>query len=127
MAAGGVNVSVVRLPQVHDRIKQGLVTYAIGVAREKGVSAYVGEVHNRWPAVHVLDSAHLFKLALEKQEAAAGTTRSLKRGVPFRDIAEVIGRGLEVPVAGLSPEEAPAHFGALILTLFSYVSGAGCS
>jgi nucleoside-diphosphate-sugar epimerase len=113
MAARGVNVSVVRLPQVHNRVKQGLVTYAIGLAREKRVSAYVGDGLNRWRAVHVLDTARLYRLALEKQKAGARYHAVAEEGVPLRDIAEVIGRGLKVPVVSLSPEEAPAHFGWL--------------
>jgi nucleoside-diphosphate-sugar epimerase len=75
----GVNVSVMRLPQVHDTVKQGLVTYLINLAREKRVSAYVGEGLNRWSAAHVLDVARLYRLALEKHEAGADITRSLKR------------------------------------------------
>jgi len=113
VAARGVNVSVVRLPQVHDQVKAGLVTYAIGLAREKGVSAYVGDGLNRWPAAHVLDTAHLYRLALERRKAGARYHAVAEEGVPVRDIAEVIGRGLQVPVVALSPEEAAAHFGWL--------------
>jgi nucleoside-diphosphate-sugar epimerase len=113
MASRGVNVSVVRLPQVHNRVKQGLVSYAIGLAREKRVSAYVGDGRNRWPAVHVRDTARLYRLALEKQKAGARYHAVAEEGVPLRDIAEVIGRGLKVPVVSLSPVEAPAHFGWL--------------
>jgi nucleoside-diphosphate-sugar epimerase len=113
LSARGVNVSVVRLPQVHNRIKQGLITYAIAVAREKGVSAYVGDGLNRWPAAHVLDAARLYRLALEKREAGARYHAVAEEGVPVRDIAEVVGRGLKVPVVALSPEEAAGHFGWL--------------
>jgi nucleoside-diphosphate-sugar epimerase len=109
----GVSAAVVRLPQVHDTVKQGLVTYAVAVAREKGVSAYVGEGLNRWPAVHILDAARVYRLALEKHEAGAKYHAVAEEGVALRDIAEVIGRGLEVPVKSISPEEAPAHFGWL--------------
>ena len=109
----GVRVSVVRLPQVHNTIKQGLVTYAIALAREKGVSAYVGDGLNRWAAVHVLDTARLYRLALEKQEAGARYHAIAEEGVPVRDIAEAIGRGMKVPVVSKSPEEAAAHFGWL--------------
>jgi nucleoside-diphosphate-sugar epimerase len=113
VAERGVNVSVVRLPQVHDPVKQGLITYAVQMAREKGVSAYVGDGLNRWPAAHVLDVARLYRLAVEKQEAGARYHAVAEEGVPVRDIAEVVGRGLKVPVVSLSPEQAPAHFGWL--------------
>jgi nucleoside-diphosphate-sugar epimerase len=113
VAKRGVNVSVVRLPQVHDPVKQGLITYAVKLAREKGVSAYLGDGRNRWPAVHVLDAARLYRLALEKEEAGSRYHAVAEEGVPVRDIAEVIARGLKVPAVSLSPEEAPAHFGWL--------------
>lgn len=113
VAERGVNVSVVRLPQVHDPFKQGLISPAIELAREKGVAAYVGDGLNRWPAAHVLDTAYLYRLALEKQEAGSRYHAVAEEGVPAREIAEVIGRGLQVPVVSLSPEEAPAHFGWL--------------
>ena len=109
----GVRVSVVRLPQVHDTVKQGLVTYLVAMAREKGVSAYVGDGRNRWPAAHVLDTARLYRLALEKQETGARYHAVAEEGVPLRQIAEVVGRGLKVPVVSKSPEEAAAHFGWL--------------
>ena len=109
----GVRVSVVRLPQVHNTIKQGLVTYAIAVAREKGVSAYVADGLKRWAAVHVLDAARLYRLALEKQEAGARYHAVAEEGVTVRDIAEAIGRGLRVPVVSKSSEQAAAHFGWL--------------
>jgi nucleoside-diphosphate-sugar epimerase len=110
MLERGVNVSVVRLAQVHDTVKQGLVTYAIALAREKGVSAYVGDGLNRWPAGHVLDVARLYRLALERQEAGSRYHAAAEEGVPVREIAEVVGRGLKVPVVSLSADEAPAHF-----------------
>jgi nucleoside-diphosphate-sugar epimerase len=113
VAEQGVNVSVMRLPQVHDTVKQGLISYAIAVAREKGVSAYVGDGLNRWPAVHVLDAARLYRLALEKAEAGARYHAVAEEGVPVRDIAEVIGKDLKVPVVALSPKEAAGHFGWL--------------
>jgi nucleoside-diphosphate-sugar epimerase len=113
LATKGVRVGVMRLPQVHNPVKQGLITYAIDVAREKGVSAYVGDGRNRWPAVHVLDAARLYRLALEKLETGARYHAVAEEGVPLRDIAEVIGRGLKVPVVSVSPEKAPAHFGWL--------------
>ena len=113
MSAAGVNVSVVRLPQVHDTVKQGLISPAVAIAREKGVSAYVGEGLNRWPAAHVLDVARLYRLALEKREAGARYNAVAEEGIPVREIAQVIGQGLKVPVVSLSPEEAAGHFGWL--------------
>jgi nucleoside-diphosphate-sugar epimerase len=113
MAERGVNVSVVRLPQVHDPVKQGLITPLIQVAREKGVSAIVGDGLNRWPAVHRLDAARVYKLALDKRQAGSRYHAVAEEGISLRDIAEVIGRGLKVPVRKLSAEEAPAHFGWL--------------
>ncbi|KGB98169.1 3-beta hydroxysteroid dehydrogenase/isomerase family protein [Burkholderia multivorans] len=112
-ALKGVRSAVVRLPQVHDTVRQGLLTYAVAVAREKGVSAYVGEGHNRWAAAHISDVARLYRLALEKNEAGAKYHAVAEEGIPMRDIAEAIGRALKVPVASLSAEEAPAHFGWL--------------
>jgi nucleoside-diphosphate-sugar epimerase len=113
VGARGVRVAVVRLPQVHDTVKQGLVTYAIQVAREKGVSAYVGDGLNRLPAAHRLDTAHLYRLALEKACADARYHAVAEEGVRVRDIAEVIGRGLKVPVVSIATEEAANHFGWL--------------
>ncbi|MGA1986702.1 MAG: SDR family oxidoreductase [Candidatus Sulfotelmatobacter sp.] len=117
VAAKGVRVSVMRLPQVHDPIKQGLITYLIAVAREKGVSVYVGDGLNRWPAVHKLDAARLYRLALEKgtEKGSAGARYNAvaEEGVALREIAEAIGRGLQVPVVSKSPEEASQRFGWL--------------
>jgi nucleoside-diphosphate-sugar epimerase len=113
MSSRGVRVSVVRLPQVHDRVKQGLITPVIALAREKGVSAYVGNGLNRWPAVHVLDTAPLYRLALEKGVAGARYHAVAEEGVTIREIAEAIGRVLKVPVVAKSPEEAADHFGWL--------------
>jgi len=111
LSARGVNVSVVRLPQVHDEVKQGLVTMAVAMAREKGVSPYVDDGLNRWPAAHVLDTARLYRLAFEKRAPGAKYHAVAEEGVPLRDIAEVIGRGLKVPVVSMSQEEAAGHFG----------------
>jgi nucleoside-diphosphate-sugar epimerase len=113
LAAQGLRVSVVRLPQVHDTVKQGLVTYRIAVAREKGVLAYVGDGLNRWPAVHLLDCAHLYRLALEKGKAGARYHAVAEAGVPLREMAEVIGRGMKLPVISISAEKAGEHFGWL--------------
>ena len=115
VSARGVNVSVVRLPQVHDPVKQGLLSYAVQIAREKGVSAYIGDGLNRWPAAHVLDVAHLYRLALEKHEAGSRYNAVAEEGVSMREIAEVLGRGLKLPAVSLTPEEAPAHFGWLAM------------
>jgi nucleoside-diphosphate-sugar epimerase len=112
-AAKGVNVSVVRLPQVHDTVRQGLITYAIAMAREKGVFPYLGDGHNRWPAAHVLDTARLYRLALERAERGARYHAVAEEGVSFRDIAEVLGKRLKLPVRSISPDEAKAHFGWL--------------
>lgn len=111
----GVNASVMRLPQVHDPVKQGLVTYLIAVAREKGVSAYVERGRNRWAAAHVSDVARLYLLALAKPEAGARYHAVAEEGVPMREIAEAIGHGLNIPVVSLSPEKAAAHFGPLAM------------
>ena len=111
--ANGGNVSVMRLPQVHDTVKQGLVTYMVALAREKGVAAYVGEGLNRLSAAHVSDVARLYRLALEKAEAGARYHAVAEEGVTARAIAEAIGRGLKVPVVSLSKEEAAGHFGWL--------------
>jgi nucleoside-diphosphate-sugar epimerase len=115
VAKRGVNVSVVRLPQVHDTVKQGLITYAVQVARQKGVSAYIGEGLNRWPAAHVLDVARLYRLALEKAEAGSRYNAVAEEGISMRQIAEVVGKGLKLPVVSVSPQEAQAHFGWLAM------------
>ncbi len=114
VAARGVRVSIVRLPpSVHDRERLGLVSQLIMLAREKGVSAFVGEGINRWPAVHRLDAAHLYSLVLEKNAPAARYHAVAEEGVPLKKIAEVIGRRLNIPVVSKSPAEAFDHFGWL--------------
>jgi nucleoside-diphosphate-sugar epimerase len=113
VAAKGVNVSVVRLPQVHDTTRQGLITYAIAMAVEKGLCPYVGDGRNRWPSSHVLDTARLYRLAIEKAERGAKYHAVAEEGVSFRDIAEVLGKRLKLPVRSIGPDEAKAHFGWL--------------
>jgi nucleoside-diphosphate-sugar epimerase len=112
-AMHGVSASVVRLPQVHDPERQGLISPWIAIAREKGVFAYIGEGRNRWPAAHISDVARLYRLAIEKAEPGAIYNAVGEEGVPARDIAETIGRRLKVPVKSITPEEAGGYFGWL--------------
>ncbi|WP_109486798.1 SDR family oxidoreductase [Occallatibacter savannae] len=109
----GVKSMVIRLPQVHDTEKQGLITYLIQTARQTGVSAYVGDGENRWAAAPRYSAAGLYRLALEKGRSGARYHAVAEEGVRVREIAEAIGRGLKVPVKSLSQEEANAHFGFL--------------
>jgi nucleoside-diphosphate-sugar epimerase len=113
VAARGVRVVAVRLPQVHNPEKQGLVTYAIEIAHEKGASIFVGDGANRWSAVHLQDAARLYGLVLEKGVAGARYHAVAEQGVPFREIAHAIGRRANVPVVSKSREQAAEHFGWL--------------
>jgi len=111
----GVRASVMRLPQVHDTAKQGLITPLIQMYREKGACAYIGDGHNRWPAAGVLDVARLYRLAIEKAEPNAKYHAVAEEGVPMRDIAEAIGRRLNLPVKSIAPQESQAFFGWLAM------------
>lgn len=113
LLAAGVAVSVMRLPQVHDTERQGLITPLIEVARAKGVSAYLGAGDNRWPAAHVLDVARLYRLAIEQCEPGTRYHAVAEEGIGVRQIAEAIGAGLGVPVRSLPPADAADHFGWL--------------
>jgi nucleoside-diphosphate-sugar epimerase len=110
LAARGVRSSVVRpAPSVHGEGDHGFVAALIGIARETGVSGYVGDGANRWPAVHRLDTARLYRLAVESAPAGSVLHAVAEEGVPTREIAEVIGRHLDLPMAAVAPE----HFGWL--------------
>jgi len=111
VAADGVNVSVVRLPQVHDPERQGLISPWIMIALQKGVFAYVGDGRNRWPAAHRFDVARLYRLAVEKAEPGAIYNAVAEEGVAARDIAEAVGLRLSLPVKSIAPDEAPGYFG----------------
>ncbi len=114
LASRGVRSSVMRLPPTcHGDGDNGFMATLVGIARDKGVSGYIGDGSSRWPAVHRLDAAHLFRLALEKAPAGSTLHAVADEGVPVRAIAEVIGRHLNVPVVSISPEDAGAHFGFL--------------
>jgi nucleoside-diphosphate-sugar epimerase len=102
---------VVRLsPTVHGERDYGFMARIIGIAREKGVSGYIGDGSNQWPAVHVIDAAQLFRLAVEHAPAGSVLHAVADEGVPLRDTAEVVGRRLNIPVTPISPNDAPAHF-----------------
>ncbi|WP_349957113.1 SDR family oxidoreductase [Rhizobium sp. ZPR3] len=106
----GVNVSVVRLPQVHDPVSQGLITPLIEIFRQKGVCAYIEDGRNRWPAAHFTDVARLYRLVVERAEPNAKYHAVAEEGVAMRDIAEVIGRRLNLPVKSVGKEEAQEYF-----------------
>jgi nucleoside-diphosphate-sugar epimerase len=112
VAEKGVHVAIVRLPQVHDTRKQGLVPLLTQLAREKGVSGYVGEGANRWAAAPLKDVAHLYRLAVEKTGPGVTVYNAVQEeGVSALEIAETIGKGLKVPVVSITPEKAGEHFG----------------
>ncbi len=111
----GVNVSVVRLPQVHDPVSQGLITPLIQIFRQKGVCAYVGDGLSRWPAAHFADVGRLYRLVVERAEPNAKYHAAAEEGVPMRDIVEAIGRRLNLPVKSVTKEEAQDYFGWLAL------------
>jgi nucleoside-diphosphate-sugar epimerase len=114
LASRGVRSSVIRLsPTNHGDGDNGFMATIVRIARDKGVSRYVGDGTNRWPAVHRLDSAHLFRLAVESAPAGSTLHAVAEEGVQFRDIAEVIGRHLDVPVMSIPPETALEHFAPL--------------
>jgi nucleoside-diphosphate-sugar epimerase len=111
LASRGVRSSLVRLPPtVHGDGDHGFVATLIDIARDKGVSGYIGDGSNRWPAVHRMDAAHLFRLALEGAPAGSTMHGVADEGVPIRDIAEVVGRHLDLPAVAVSPEDAGEHF-----------------
>jgi nucleoside-diphosphate-sugar epimerase len=111
----GVRASVIRLsPVVHsDLDTRGFTPTLIGIARQKGVAAYIGDGANRWPAVHTLDAARLFRLALESAPAGARLHGVAEEGVPFREFAEAVGRHLGLPAVSIAPQDAAGHFGFL--------------
>lgn len=109
--ARGVRTAVVRLPQVHDTEKQGLVTFAIQIAKQKGQAAYVGEGRNRWAAAPRFDTAHLYRLVLEKGRAGAVYHAVAEEGVSMRDMVETFARGMKIPAVSITPEQALDYYG----------------
>lgn len=124
-AARGVRAMAVRLPQVHGDGKCGLVNLLFNIAREKNVSAYIGDGGNRWAGAHRLDVARLYRLALERGEAGISYHAVADEGVRMRDIAEIIGRHLNLQVASIPPDAAPAHFG--MMATFASMDGPASS
>jgi nucleoside-diphosphate-sugar epimerase len=110
----GVNISTVRLSQIHDKKRQGLVSYLIDIAREKASAAYIGDGATRWSACHLSDTARLFALALDKADQGARYHAVAEEGVSLREIALAIGEALNIPVASITAEKAQDHFGAMI-------------
>lgn len=115
LLAQGLNVSVVRLPQVHDTLRQGLVSYAIPLYRAQGACFHVGDGGTRWPAAHVSDVARLYRLAVEKAAPGARYHAVAEEGVAFRDIAATLGRRLGLPVQSIAAQDAAARFGWLAM------------
>ena len=114
VAQRGVRVAVVRLPQVHDTRKQGLVPFLTDMARQKGFSAYVGDGANRWAAAPLADVARLYRMVVEQTGPGVTVYHAVQEeGVSLREIAETIGKGLQIPVVSLNSDEAAAHFGWL--------------
>ena len=112
LADRGVRAGVIRFaPTVHGEGDHGFISTLVGIARERGLSAYVGDGANRWPAVHRLDAARLVRLAVDEAPAGSVLHAVAEQGVPARVIAEAIGRGLDLPVGPLAPEDAAEHFG----------------
>lgn len=125
-AARGVRAMAVRLPQVHGGDgKCGLVNWLLDIAREKGVSAYIGDGANRWSAAHRLDVARLYRLALENGLAGTSYHAVADEGVTARDIAEIVGRQLDLPVVSIAPQQAQAHFG--VMAMFAGMDGPASS
>jgi nucleoside-diphosphate-sugar epimerase len=114
LASRGVRSSVVRLPPTcHGEGDNGFMSFVVGIARKEGVSGYIGDGRNRWPAVHRLDAARVFRLGLETAPSGSVLHAIAEEGIPIRDIAEVIGAHLDVPLVSVSPEDAGRHFGFL--------------
>lgn len=125
-AARGVRAMAIRLPQVHGADgKCGLVNWLLNIAREKGVAGYLGDGGNRWSAAHRLDVARLYRLALEKGVGGTSYHAVADEGVPARDIAEIIGRHLNLPVASIAPKDAATHFG--MMAMFAGMDGPASS